>query len=379
MPCDNPPLAPATDAPTDRCTDARPIGVPPLRSLYFYIAGACNLACRHCWIAPGFDPEARGKQFIPFEYVEKAVRAAKPLGLTSVKLTGGEPLLHPRFREILTFVASQGIFVVIETNGTLIDADTAQFLRDAKATDFISVSVDGANAATHDALRGVAGSFDRAVAGIGHLVQVGCRPQMICTLHRGNLSQIEAVVQLAERLGCGSVKFNHVQDMGRGNRMVGDEAIPLKELPGIYRDVDRRFRNGKIPVHFDIPIAFRTVNELLRSPAGTCNILHILGVLSGGELALCGVGVEVPELVFGHLSTDDLATVWQNAPGLQTLRATVPSGLEGICGNCIHRDDCMGGCIAQNYHNAGRMAAAYGFCDAADSLGLFPTGRKKKE
>ena len=350
---------------------------PPLRSLYLYIAGACNLACRHCWIAPAFDPDARGDKFIPLEYVAKAVREAKSLGLSSVKLTGGEPMLHPRFREIVTLVAEEGISLLMETNGTLMDAETARFLRDSKRMGFVSVSVDGADAATHEALRGVPGSFDRAITGIGHLVDAGYRPQMICTLHQGNLDQIEAVVRLAEQQGCGSVKFNHVQDAGRGSRMAGAEAIPVADLPDLYRDVEWRFGRNRIPVHFDIPVAFRSVSNLLHSPAGTCDILSILGVLSGGELALCGIGVEVPELIFGHLSTDDLAVVWRDAPGLRALRAAVPEGLEGICGNCIHRDGCFGGCIAQNYHDAGRLTAAYGFCAAVDKLGLFPEGRKR--
>jgi SynChlorMet cassette radical SAM/SPASM protein ScmF len=371
------------DVPTTMQTrppaDVLPAIVPPLRSLYLYIAGACNLACRHCWIAPGLDPEASGGRFIPLEYVEKALRQAAPLGLSSVKLTGGEPMLHPRFRDIVTCVAKSGASLLMETNGTLLDAEAAQFLRDSRVMEFISVSLDGADAATHESLRGVAGSFDRAVAGIGHLVRAAYRPQMICTLHRGNLDQIEAVVRLAERLGCGSVKFNHVQPMGRGNRMADKEALSVEELRDIYSGVDRRFRRGSIPVHFDIPIAFRSVHELLRSPAGTCNILEILGILSGGEVALCGVGVEVAELVFGHLETDDLASIWQDAPGLRTLRATVPGGLEGICGECIHRDGCLGGCIAQNYHGAGRMSAAYAFCATAEALGLFPRGRTRPE
>src|SRR5450759_5333435 len=118
MPCDDPTLAPPhqrTDAPLALSSlgEAGSTAAPPLHTLYLYIAGACNLACRHCWIAPGFDPEARGGRFIPLEYVEKAVREAKPLGLASVKLTGGEPMLHPRFREIVSFVAKEGVSMVM--------------------------------------------------------------------------------------------------------------------------------------------------------------------------------------------------------------------------------------------------------------------------
>jgi SynChlorMet cassette radical SAM/SPASM protein ScmF len=352
-------------------------GIPPLKSLYLYIAGGCNLACRHCWIAPGFDPDAHSGKFLPLELLKKAVREAKPLGLSSVKLTGGEPMLHPEFKEIVSFLSEEGISFMIETNGTLINSENAELLKNSKTMNFVSVSIDGADAATHDELRGVRGSFTRAVEGIEHLVKAGFQPQLICTLHQGNLGHIDEVIQLAGKLGCGSVKFNHLQDVGRGADMARSEAIPMADLPEIYRGVDKRYRKNSIRVFFDIPPAFRSLNDILHSPPGMCNVLSILGILSGGEAALCGIGIEIPELVFGHLQASNLADIWNSAPGLELLRKTIPDGLEGICGNCIHRNSCLGLCIAHNYHESGRMSAPCSFCSEMDTLELFPDNRKK--
>jgi len=352
-------------------------GIPPLRSLYFYIAGACNLACRHCWIAPGFDPDAHSGKFLPLDLLKKAVHEAKPLGLSSVKLTGGEPMLHPEFREIVSFLSKEGISFTMETNGTLITADNAELLKNSKAMSFVSVSIDGTDALTHDDLRGVKGSYTRAVKGIEHLVKAGYHPQMICTLHKGNLNQIDELVQFADNMGCGSIKFNHLQDVGRGADMAFAEAIPIAELPKIYRGVDKRYRKSGIRVFFDIPPAFRSLNDILHSPPGMCSVLTILGILSGGEAALCGIGVEVPELVFGHLHKSSLADIWNSAPGLELLRKTIPDGLEGICSNCIHVNSCLGLCVAHNYHDSGRMNASCGFCSEMDAIELFPDSRKK--
>ena len=68
---------------------------PPLSRIYFYLTEGCNLACRHCWLAPGFDPDGSRHAVLPVELFETAIREARPLGLARVKLTGGEPLLHP--------------------------------------------------------------------------------------------------------------------------------------------------------------------------------------------------------------------------------------------------------------------------------------------
>ncbi|MFP4573905.1 MAG: radical SAM protein, partial [Desulfobacterales bacterium] len=72
-----------------------PDGVPPLTSLYLYISNACNLNCRHCWIAPVYSPSRKNGHFLQPEYIKKAIQEAGTLGLRTVKLTGGEPFLHP--------------------------------------------------------------------------------------------------------------------------------------------------------------------------------------------------------------------------------------------------------------------------------------------
>ncbi|PJA62762.1 MAG: SynChlorMet cassette radical SAM/SPASM protein ScmF, partial [Candidatus Portnoybacteria bacterium CG_4_9_14_3_um_filter_44_9] len=101
-----------------------------------------------------------GGPYVKLEYVEKAIHDGKPLGLSSIKLTGGEPTLHPQFRELVTLIDEAGLDILIETNGTLIDNSMAQFLKSKSNVRFISVSLDGAIAETHDALRSVLGSFE---------------------------------------------------------------------------------------------------------------------------------------------------------------------------------------------------------------------------
>ena len=358
-----------------------PEGVPPLSTLYLYVSGSCNLACRHCWITPeyvGFEPpeNAENGQHIPLAYVQKAIREGKPLGLGSIKLTGGEPTLHPKFRELVNLIAEAGLGITMETNGTLIDDSLAQFLRATPQFSFVSVSLDGADPETHDTMRSVPGSYQRAVDGIEALVKVGYEPQIICTLHRGNISQVDEVVALAEGLGCGSVKFNLLQEMGRGEQFAGQQGLGVKECIAEGQRVQRELApHSKMRIYFDIPFAFRPIPRLFKSARERCGILTILGLLSGGELSLCGVGATVPELIYGHIERDDLRAIWCDSPGLNELREKVPSQLEGICGGCLHRDLCLGCCIAHNYHSTGRLNAPYIFCERAEMMGLFPASR----
>ena len=376
MSCEEPAAIPATPPAAGLHL---PPGVPPLRSLYLYIAGSCNLACRHCWIEPDFKPDRVNGRFVHLDHLEKAVREAKPLGLKSVKLTGGEPLLHPEIRKILTLCAAAGVDILLETNGVLLDDDLAHFMKGIGRVRFVSVSVDGSTPEVHDKLRGVEGSHEAALSGIRALVGAGYRPQLICTLHRGNIAQMEELVRMADELGCGSIKFNHVQRVGRGTSYAVHEGLEAAEILALFRSVENALMpRFSIRIHFDIPMAFYPIRKLLHDSLSRCSIHGILGMLSGGELALCGIGTTVPELIYGHIATDDLRMIWCESPGLVALRKQVPERLEGICGRCLHRDMCQGSCVAQNYHINGRLNEPHFFCNIAEKDGIFPKSRNKE-
>jgi SynChlorMet cassette radical SAM/SPASM protein ScmF len=353
-----------------------PEGVPFLSSLYVYAAGSCNLACRHCWIVPKFQPNGGNGPYVKFEYVEKAIREGKSLGLQSVKLTGGEPMLHPQFRELITLISDAQLSILIETNGTLIDESIAQFLQNKAPSCFISISLDGAVAETHDALRSVEGSYEGALSGITNLVNAGFHPQVICTLHKGNVAEMDELVALANRLGCGSVKFNHIQQVGRGEKFINEQGLTVPEILQLFKRVETEIvPQSRINVYFDIPMAFYGIGKLLQNSAN-CAVRNILGLLATGELALCGIGTTVPELIYGHMETDHLQDVWCESTGLARLRERIPDMFEGICGRCIHKNICLGECIANNFHVSGRLEAAYFMCEQADELGFFPSSRK---
>jgi SynChlorMet cassette radical SAM/SPASM protein ScmF len=382
MPHNTEPI-PAQIVPQTKSESESPKDVPPLTSLYLYIAGNCNLACRHCWIVPTYVPSKGGGEavdnslgYIKLEHVSKAIREAKPLGLQSVKLTGGEPTLHPQFRELLTLIHNEGLRIHIETNGTLIDKDLARFMKEA-GVEFVSVSLDGARAETHDHMRGVPGSYDRALAGIRALAAVGYPVQAICTLHRGNVAEVDELITLSEALGCDSIKFNILQPVGRGERFDENNGLAVPDIIQLYQRLENDVApHSGVRILYDVPVAFHPINRLLKA-GGHCSVRNILGILSGGELSLCGIGVTTPELIYGHIERDALRDVWYNNPQLKLLREQIPAQLEGICSECIHRESCLGTCIAHNYYSSGRLNAPFWFCQAADALGLFSDSRKQ--
>jgi MoaA/NifB/PqqE/SkfB family radical SAM enzyme len=124
----------------------------PLRMIYFYLTADCNLRCRHCYIAPDFQTANKSSAYLPFDTFKSIIAEAKPLGLVSVKLTGGEPLLHPDILKILEHIRDEGLDLVLETNGVLCTPEIAKALAACRLK-LVSVSLDGADAYTHDSFR----------------------------------------------------------------------------------------------------------------------------------------------------------------------------------------------------------------------------------
>jgi len=350
-----------------------------LNSLYFYLTGGCNLACRHCWIAPGHQAGGRTFPFLEPRLFTAILDQALPLGLSSVKFTGGEPLLHPHIQELLDITREKELALTVETNGVLCTGKLARNI--ARCRDpFVSVSIDGAKAETHDAIRGVKGSFEGALGGVRRLVAAGLRPQVIMSVMKSNRDEIEPMLELAERAGAGSVKFNIVQPSGRGEKLhEGGETLSIAELVALGRHIERELSAATpLRLFFHHPAAFRPLGKLLGARGdgcGICGILGILGVLADGSYALCGMGETVPGLIFGHAAQDPLDRVWNDTPLLVELREGLPDRLEGVCGRCLMKSACLGSCIAQNYCRGRSLWAPYWYCDDALREGLFPATR----
>lgn len=350
-----------------------------LNQIYFYLTEGCNLRCRHCWIAPKYQSPDESYPVLDVDLFRSIIQQARPLGLSGVKLTGGEPLLHPHIHEILEVVRSEGLRLTVETNGTLCTTELAEKMATCRKP-FVSVSLDGADAETHEWVRGVEGCFEAALKGIRNLVKAGFKPQVIMSVMRHNRDQLGAVVRLAESLGAGSLKFNLVQPTARGEKMhEAGEALTIEELVGLGRWVESNLSaSASLRLYYSQPPAFRPLGKMFGNngdDCGVCGILGILGVLSDGSYALCGIGETVPELVFGHAGKDRLEDVWGSTVILNELREGLPGRLDGICGDCMMKGICLGNCIAQNYYRSRNLWSPFWYCEEAREAGLFPEAR----
>jgi MoaA/NifB/PqqE/SkfB family radical SAM enzyme len=219
-------------------------GVEPPRMLTVAVTNRCNLECAHCLVDSG--PLA-GDGDVPIATLQRLVRDLAELGGDAIWLTGGEPLRHPDWREIVAACCGQpGIASVgIQTNGVLLRDDEVHALRGLRFDGLrIQVSLDGASAQTHDRVRG-RGTFSRALDGITRLAAAGLGGAVTIafTEMSHNMEDLPALLELVDALDLRGLVAGTLVRHGRAS---ADEVGPptsdqYRALLGRYA-ADPRFR-----------------------------------------------------------------------------------------------------------------------------------------
>jgi radical SAM protein with 4Fe4S-binding SPASM domain len=177
--------------------------------------GQCNLRCKMCPIQ--FRPDGQPgspSAFMPFEIFCKLVEQFD--GVTELHLQGlGEPLLHPRFFDMVRFAAERDIRVSTNTNMTVLtDARAAECVRSGLHT--MHVSLDGASSAVYEWVRARA-RFDKVLRNLRRLMKAkaaahGSSPhvRLVAVLMRQNLEELPALVRLASEEGAESLSVQQL-------------------------------------------------------------------------------------------------------------------------------------------------------------------------
>ncbi len=358
----------------------------PPRLIFWESTAGCNLACIHCrriTVADQLLPQDLSTAEVK-EMIDGIAAFARPIFV----LSGGEPLFRPDIFEIARHAAGSGMIVALATNGTLIDAEMARKIKESGIRR-VSVSFDGADAATHDIFRGP-GAFDRAMLGIDHLRDIGVPFQFNTTVARHNIHQMNETLALAKSKGAAALHLFLLVPVGCGVEIAPDQQISPTEYEEVLNWMYDAEMEGGIelkatcaPHYFRIVAQRRAADArhgLLRErpdsmqrqknaghPGG--NGRHAMNAMTKGCLAGTGVafishrGEVFPcgylPLEAGHVREQRFEDVWNSSELFAQLRN--PDLLGGKCGVCEFKQLCSG-CRARSYGMLGDHLAEEPFC-----------------
>lgn len=309
--------------------------------VFYELTRACDLACLHC-------RACSQKLSVPNELcTSQSKRLIDQLGdfpdPPMLILTGGDPLKRDDIYELIQYAVAAGIDVSITPSPTpLVNRDSIRRLRDAGISR-MAISVDGADAATHDANRGVEGSFDHSMKVLQIARDLGVQTQINTTLSPTNADQIERMGDRFGQLDITLWAVFFLIPVGRATemqRLSADECedafarlhaqaqtqsflVKTTEAPHF-----RRFVIQNKQKQVDAPRGF--ISAGVNDGKGVMFVSHTGEIFPTGFLPIhCG---DFPE--------QSIVDVYQKSPTFRLLRDS--DRLEGKCGVCEYRNLCGG-------------------------------------
>jgi MoaA/NifB/PqqE/SkfB family radical SAM enzyme len=161
-------------------------------SLTFQLTRNCNLRCIYCSEPPGIRER---------QYEQMIAMLDKLAGMRRIIFSGGEPMLHPRFWDILEHVQGKFEKIVLSTNATRITAQNVGRLREL--VHYIDITVDGPRR-QHDGIRG---NYDSVMRGLIQVAAAGIPFSTICVFLPGNRDAIHYIAQTGDALGAVKTKI----------------------------------------------------------------------------------------------------------------------------------------------------------------------------
>lgn len=217
-------------------------------SLGFALTQHCNLRCAHCIRDDITTVRSLGVEFI----ASVLDQALEQYGRVNVAFTGGEPLLHPRFGDIVRVVAERVLDYSLVTNGWHAKRALPHF--EEYAPRHVYLSLSGATEEVHDAERG-RGSFRRVLLAVGMLTSRRIPTRLSMVVDRRTRHQLAVAADLADALGVNAIEYILPQPVPQS--AARDSDLPLDDWHRVRREVEALaespWRRGRVRLAYGAP------------------------------------------------------------------------------------------------------------------------------
>lgn len=333
------------------------------------ITPKCNLSCRHCrGMAQGEVSTARARDLV------EEIAALTP---NWVIVEGGEPLLRNDLFELLDLMQQKQLNTYLITNGMLLTPGLITTLVSLGIK--VMLSIDGANAATYETIRGGA-SFEKAIEQARNCVREGLLEALNFTVMKANYTEIPGIFEIAKSIGVKQITLIGFKPCHGYH----DEVLtPSEYLEAIRLACAAAQRTG-VGLFFDEPFFWAIVKNrgftaempalhsgILTSSTTACIFGEYLFIEPNGDVKPCSFA----PMVMGNVNDKRLDVIWHDmldSPFLQQIKE--PKNRTGQCGDCHYVTDCKG-CRSRTFLLTGDWFAS----DPCCPLSLRPSGINQED
>ena len=320
--------------------------------LFLDITTCCQCRCWFCYNRSGEEPQI-GE--MTSEEICKLIQRFAELGGVELRLSGGEPTLHPDLPVFIELAGQLALRTILVSNGMIAPEVLKYLVKSPVAAYYLSLQGDKT---THDAIRG-AGSYAQCLHSAATLRAYGRKVRLSMTYHKRNKQFLEDIVKVADDLDV-SVAFNPLRPFGRAtladmldpseNRMLVAQVVALqRRYPRVWIDTPWSYLSG--------PPVSPTAGTPKRIGCGG----NGLSISVTGDCFSCGQLSTQPKFCLGNARQEDLYTIWLRSR-LTCQLANAP--LASKCQSCSYLtgSPCFGGCAATALAARGSLSAGDPYC-----------------
>lgn len=292
--------------------------------LQFELTGACNLKCKQC-----YNDSGRKKTTMTAEHWKKFSETIAD-NLFSVTLSGGEPLLlGEHLFELMDIFAASNTWINLISNGFFINRETARRL--AKyALGWVEISIDSPYEEYHDYLRGVQGSWRKAVLAASYLAGYNVPVFVGTCVTPKTLSDLEAMVKLAEEIGVKGLTLTKIFTSGRAYSHLEELILSEEETKNF---VDKAVKLKNNTKNIIINFSTQSVQETLQDDTGTTNY-QIPIIRPDAKMRLSCF----EPIIVGDVLNEDIQILWKRYKTIRELLKNTPEKIETTGRNYVDEE-----------------------------------------
>lgn len=319
-----------------------------INSVYFELTNRCNYSCTYCYN----DSNAKNGIYLSADVFKNTIQALKPFGLSRVALSGGEPLLHPKIKEIIEYNYHERLSQILITNSSLLTDEHCELFTQFKDREFeLELTLDGPNREINDKNRGK-GSFYDFLNAYKRLLKYDLLKQVIlrCNLSFENIDYARDTAELVQSLGFNNITYSLLNTSGRANRMrlldSYQDAEKIKVLDQIVEDINTK---GKISASFDHRVAYICPYQKMDSAL-------TLKIDSEGNVFPCQSMMD-KRFALENICRDDFSVenICKNISKFVHYLNARLTDEKTPCSQCAFQNLCSGGCLADVLNRTGNI------------------------
>ncbi|MCE6951736.1 pyrroloquinoline quinone biosynthesis protein PqqE [Cereibacter sphaeroides] len=314
----------------------------------------CPLQCPYC--SNPVELEAASRELSTAEW-QRVMTELAELGVLQIHFSGGEPLVRKDLVALVAHVEAVGLYSNLITSAVMLTREKVAELADAGLA-HVQISLQGATPALADRVGGYRGGHAKKLQAAEWVREAGLALTLNAVMHRQNLDELPAILDMAVAMGAQRLEVAHVQYYGwalKNRAALMPSVAQLDEATRIVEEARERLA-GVLSIDYVIPDYYAVRPKTCMGGWGR----QFFNISPSGKVLPCHAAETITGLRFDSVRDAPLAEIWHRSEALNRYRGT--AWMQEPCRSCIHAEEDFGGCRCQAFALAGDAAATDPAC-----------------